>query len=243
MKSHSFRMFPFLFGVLFLAAACNNESSTDSAANKDTASNNSTAPTSTVVTTPQHMVLIKHKVKDFAAWKMEYEAHDSVRLANGLHNYVIGRQVGDSSTVLVALKADDMDKAKTFVKDPSLKQRMQKGGVIGTPSIQFVTMTYQDTVAVSSTIRSETVFSVKDWAAWEKNFKDGEQERIDNGITVRAYGHDPDDDKKVRLVTAITDTAKARAYWDSDMLKKRRADGGVMGTPERFVFTVVQRYQ
>lgn len=41
----------------------------------------------------------------------------------------------------------------------------------------------------------------------------GKQERLDNGVTDRAYGHDADDNKKVSLVTAVTDTAKAFAYY------------------------------
>lgn len=243
MKCSPFRIFSFLSVLLFFAASCNNESKTESTDSDSLNKTNETvASTSTIVTTPQHMVLVKHRVKDFAAWKAGYDAHDSARLANGLHNYVISRGLEDSSMVMVAIKADDMDKAKAFTKDASLKQVMQKAGVVGSPVIQYVTMTFQDTAAISSPFRSETVFRVKDWTAWEKNFKDGEQERIDNGITVRAYGHDPDNDTRVRLVTALIDTAKARAYWNSDMVKKRRAAGGVIGEPERFVFRVVQRY-
>ncbi len=61
-------------------------------------------------------------------------------------------------------------------------------------------------------------------------------------LTARVIGHDPDDNKKVSLVTAVIDTAKAFAYWKSDALKKRREAGGVIGEPERFVFQVVKRY-
>ena len=75
-----------------------------------------------------------------------------------------------------------------------------------------------------------------------KAFEDAKQERLDNGIAVRAYGHNSDNDKKVVLVTAIMDTAKAFAYYKSDMLKKRRAESGVIGEPERFLYRVVQRY-
>jgi hypothetical protein len=245
MKSPLLRMLSFS-ALLFLVSACNNESSKDSTVTNDSTSTataaSTDANTNTTVTTPQNMVIAKHRVKDFAAWKSSFDEHDSLKLANGLHNYVIGRSIDDSNMVLVALKADDMDKAKAFAKDASLKQAMQKGGVMGTPSFHYITMTFQDTAHISSMLRSETTFNVKDWAQWEKNFKEGEQERIDNGVTVRAYGHDPDDDKKVRLVVALTDTAKARAYWNSDMLKKRREASGVTSTPDRFVFRVVQRY-
>jgi hypothetical protein len=199
-------------------------------------------PKITTITTPQSMMVATHKVSNYAKWKTSYDAHDSARLANGIHSYVIGRGEKDSNMVLVAVKVDDMAKAKAFAKDPSLKQAMQKGGVTGAPSFTFVTMTFQDTAAISSDLRSRTTFTVKDWNAWQKAFQEGEQERKDNGITVRAFGHDADDDKKIVLVTAIMDTTKAYAYWKSDMLKQRRAASGVVGEPERFVYRVVKRY-
>jgi hypothetical protein len=236
----------FVAGTLFFLTACNNSetSKTDATATDSSANTSATpvTPASTTITTPQNMVVIRHKVKNFNTWKMAYDAHDSARVAAGLHNYVVSRGLEDTSTVMVALKADDMAKAKAFANDPGLKTAMQKGGVLGTPSIQFVVMTFQDTAHINSTIRSVTWFNVKDWAAWETGFKQGEQERIDNGIALRAYGHSADDDKKVSVVTAIMDTAKAQAYWKSDMLKKRREASGVTSTPERFVYTVVQRY-
>jgi len=217
------------------------KTSTDTTA-KDSTAMNAAPATSTVITTPQNMMIAKHKVANFAKWKTSYDEHDSMRLVNGIHSYIIGRGMQDSNMVLVAVKVDDMTKAKAFAKDPSLKKAMQKGGVTGTPSFSFVTMTFQDTAVINSDIRSRTTFKVKDWDAWQKAFEEGKQERLDNGITVRAYGHDVDDDHKVVLVTALMDTAKANAYWKSDMLKKRRAAGGVIGEPDRFVYRVVQRY-
>src|SRR5206468_10048183 len=116
----------------------------------------------------------------------------------------------------------------------------QKGGVTGEPTISFITATWRDTAAVSSPIRSRTTFTVKDWDAWQKNVEESRQERLDNGITDRAYGHDADDNKKVSLVTALIDTAKAFAYYKSDALKKRREAGGVIGEPKRFLYSVVK---
>jgi hypothetical protein len=232
--------------MLFFLNACNNSSDSQTDANDSTdttAGNTAATPAvNTIITQPQAMVVVRHKVKDYDAWLPAYEAHDSARLANGLHSYVISRGVDNPNDVLVALKADDMAKAKAFIKDPALKSAMQKSGVTGNPVISFLNVTFQDTVKVPTDLRSMTTFNVKDWADWEKNFKAGEQERISNGITVRQYGHDADDNKKIRLVTAIADTAKAYAYWKSDALKQRRAAGGVIGEPERFVFRIVKRY-
>jgi hypothetical protein len=83
---------------------------------------------------------------------------------------------------------------------------------------------------------------VKDFDAWQKSFEAGKQERLDNAITDRVVGHDVDDNKKVMLVTAVLDTAKAFAYYKSDGLKKRREAGGVIGTPARFLYRIVKRY-
>jgi len=212
--------------------------------NADTAAASSeiAAPVNTIITTPQGMMTARHKVADYAKWKPNYDAHDSMRLANGIHSYVIGRGVQDSNMILVAVKVDDVAKAKAFAKDPSLKQAMQKGGVKGTPAFRYATMVFQDTANVGPVPRSMATFTVKDWAAWEQKFLEGKQARLDNGITVRAYGYDPDDNKKVVVVTALLDTAKANAYWKSDAFKERVAASGVIGQPERFVFNVVQRY-
>lgn len=234
--------------VSFALSSCNgnNEGAGAEKTSSDTAATTTLTadpvPASTIITTPQSILMVKHKVANFAKWKASYDAHDSMRLSAGLHNYVIGRGVDDSNMVMVAVKADDMAKAKAFTSNASLKAAMQKGGVTSKPSFYFLTASFQDTVLVNSSVRSLTTSTVKDWDAWVKGFTEGMQERIENGITDRVYGHDADNDKKVMLVTAILDSAKAAAYWNSDMLKKRRAASGVIGVPERFMFRIVQRY-
>ena len=247
MISSRFLPASFLTAALFLFSCNGNDKSTSNDTTASDSTSTTTATTepvaaSTIVTTPQSMLVVTHKVNNFAKWKTSYEGHDSMRLVNGLHNYVIGRGLQDSNMVLVAVKADDMAKAKAFAKDPSLKAAMQKGGVTGTPTIEFVTMTFQDTAIISSPLRSRTTFAVKDWDAWQKAFEEGKQERTDNGIMVRAFGHAADDNKKVILVTALMDTAKAFAYYKSDLLKKRREASGVIGEPKRFLYRMVQRY-
>ncbi len=247
MKRSRFTGVLFCAAMLFFLTSCGGDGSKEkTSTDSTTAESTTTAVTpeiNTIITTPQNMMVATHKVSNFAKWKTSYDEHDSLRLANGIHSYVIGRGLYDTNMVLVAVKCDDMAKAKAFAKDPSLKQAMQKGGVTGTPSFTFATMTFQDTAVISPDIpRSRTTFTVKDWDAWQKSFEEGRQQRLDNGITVRAYGHDPDDNKKVVLVTAVMDTAKAFAWYESDELKKRREAGGVIGEPKRFLFRVVQRY-
>lgn len=236
--------------LLLLFSSCGggtdkkSEPADSPAATTDSATQTTSIPATvnTIITTPANMAIITHKVKDYSKWLAGYESHDSARLANGLHNYVIGRGFADTNMVLIALKVDDVAKAKAFAKDANLKTAMQKAGVIGAPEITVGVATWQDTVALPGAIRSRTTFTVKDWDIWLKAFEEGRQERIDNGIVDRVISHDADDNKKIGLVTAVTDTTKAFAYYKSDALKKRRETSGVTSEPKRFLFTIVKRY-
>jgi hypothetical protein len=229
--------------VLFLTSCGSGgdkTSATDTTKAADTTAK--APPVNTIVTTPQNMVVVTHKVADYAKWLAGYEAHDSARLAAGLHNYVIGRGIPDSNLVMIALKVDDTTKAKAFEKTPGLKEAMKKAGVIGAPTMTLVTETWQDTAKIETTLRSRTSLMIKDWDVFVKAFEEGKQERIDNGLSDRVIGHDLDDNKKAYIVYAISDTAKAFAYFKSDALKKRREAGGVVGQPVRIFYRIAKHY-
>jgi hypothetical protein len=247
---HSPRMTPaLLLAVVFMMAACNNqnqnkgnETDTTKTTSTEAGTTTATTPASTIVNTPQNMLVILQKVANYTKWKMVYDSRDSARMAAGVHPYVIGRGLQDSNMVQVTLKVDDTAKAIAFMKDPGLKAAMQKGGIIGAPRMSLVTVTFQDTATIPSKLRSSVMLTVKDWDSWLKSFQAGNQQRIDNGITVRAYGYDAKDKNKVRVVTALVDSARAVAYFKSDTLKKRMATSGVVGQPNRFLYRIVQRY-
>lgn len=232
----------------FLFSSCGggDEKTTDTATTTDsTVTSESPAtsetPVSTVNTNPQTIMIVRHKVNDFDKFKASYDEHDSLRQAFGMHSYVIGRGADDANMVMVAVRADDVDKAKAFAKDASLKAAMKKAGVTGAPSIGLTTFVYIDS-AEKSDLRAMMNFTVKDWDTWKKAFDNSTQVRKDNGLSERAYGYDVDDNHKVTLVLGINDTAKANAFWKSDLVKQRRAEGGVEGEVKRFIYHVVQKY-
>lgn len=243
MKLSGFSTALFYVGAVTLLTSCGsggNEKTTDSTATSDTAAK--TQAVNTIVTTPVNVEVITHKVADYPKWLAAYEAHDSARLAHGLHNFVIARGFEDSNMVMVVTKVDDTAKAKEFAKDPGLKAAMKKGGVIGVPTITLYTETWQDTANIGPALRSATTVTVKDWNLWRQAFDSGHQERMANGIADRVVGHELDDNTKVSVVTALTDTAKAFAYHKSEALKKRHAAEGIIGEPHRFFFRIVKVY-
>ncbi|HLX90192.1 MAG TPA: hypothetical protein VKR32_00835 [Puia sp.] len=244
MKQSRFTGWSFSAALIIFLSSCGGNGNGNASTADSTAANDSAAKAaSTIISTPQNMVVVTHKVKNYATWLTAYDAHDSARVASGLHNFVIGRGLQDSNVVMVALRIDDTAKAKAFIKDPGLKKAMEKGGVVGPPMISFITITWQDTAMIDSKLRSIVSMEVKDWSVWLKGFQDSKQERLNNGITDRAVGHDLDDDKKVNVVTVISDSAKAFAYYKSEALKNTRQKGGVIGEPSRFIYWVAKVYR
>lgn len=252
MNQHKLISLLFCSAMMFFLISCGGggseeKSTTDTTATKtDTTTATSTMPqpaASAITTTPQDLMVATHKVKDFAKWKASYDANDSLRTAGGVRSYVVGRGAQDTSMVLVAVKVDDMQKAKAFSSSPALKKAMQQGGVIGTPTIKMFTLVFRDTGNINpGELRVRTNITVKDWDKWQHMFDSTRQLNEDNGLKLRAYGHETADNHKVLIVSEVTDTAKAHAYFSSDLLKKRRMASGVVGEPQRFMYHLVQQY-
>ena len=190
--------------------------------------------------TPKDVITIKHKVANYAKWKVGYDSGDSIRLANGLHSYVIGRGLEDSNMVMVAMFMDDIDKAKAFAANPVLKEQMKKAGVISTPEIDYIHRVSSDTTTLPSMDRVVIKHKVKDFDVWKKVYDDHKQARMDAGLTDRSVSHTVGDNHRVSLVFAFSDMAKAKAFMNSKDLADKMKAGGVEGPPTSFMYRVVQ---
>ena len=225
-------------GILFFSSC---KSGKDKEADKPAAENTKTE-TVTAPSGPTEVMIVKHHVADYAKWKQGYDGHDSARLANGLHSYVITRGVDDSNLVLVAMIMDDVDKAKAMAADPGLKNVMKKAGVTGAPEIDFIHSVMNDTTALQTTTRVMVRSKVKDWDAWKKSFDGHIQKRIDAGLSDRVVAYSIGDNHRVTLVFAVADMDKAKAFMNSQDLKDKMKEAGVEGPPDIYFYRVVQRY-
>ena len=243
MKQYKFFAILLITAGTFLLGSCNSgkDKKTEDAMTDTTTI---TAPdvTATAPSGPTSVMLVRHKVANYAKWKPGYEAHDSMRVANGLHNYVIGRGVEDSNTILVALLMDDVDKAKAFAASPDLKAKMKEVGVTGTPVIDFLHSVMNDTTALQATVRLMVRSKVKDWDAWKKSFDGHLQKRIDAGLTDRVISHTVGDNHNVTLVFEVADMEKAKAFLNSQDLKDKMKEAGVEGQPDIFFYKIAQKY-
>ena len=242
MKRFRLLLLPLLAAMsVFLTNCADDDDATTDATSGDTAVAATPAQEAVAPAAPTNMMIVRHKVKDFAKFKQSYDSNDSLRQANGIHSFVIGRGVDDPNMVLVATKVDDLEKAKAFSKSDDLKNAMEKAGVSGKPNIVLTTVPFLNT-ASSGDLRSMSFLTVKDYDSWKASFDTAKQYRMDNGLEDRAVGYDVDNKNKVIYVGTVLDSAKVRAYQKSDGLKQRLKNSGVEGNVERFWYRVVQTY-
>ena len=214
-----------------LLLSCNN--STDEKKAADTAA---AKPVDTVAAKPAFkpfdVLVVEHKVKNYAKWKEAYMAHDSVRKAYALTDFGLGRGIEDSNMVFVLEKVDDVAKAKAFEVLPNLKEAMKKAGVTGPPTFALHHVIRSDDSETPVMDRLAVSHHVKDFDAWLKVFDgEGPAARASYGLVDRGLARGVDDPNMVTVVFAVTDAAKAKARSTSPELKKLMDSAGVDSKP------------
>ncbi len=82
-------------------------------------------------------VRISFKVKDWDVWKKTFDENKQIRMDAGLIDRAVGHDINDNHMAAIVMAVTDMKKAEEFEKSPGLKERMEKGGVVGPPSIFY----------------------------------------------------------------------------------------------------------
>ena len=77
---------------------------------------------------------VRQSVSDYDAWEPAFVGHDAVRRSHGATGH---RVLRDGNDVLVLIDFPDEQSAHGFTEDPSLRDAMVKGGVVGAPDISF----------------------------------------------------------------------------------------------------------
>ena len=232
-----------MISAVFFTTACNN-AATDKEASADTVITTKPEDKPAVSTpaafVPFKVITVTQTVKDFAAWKIVYDANDSMRLANGLTKLAICRDDANPNKVYVFLKIADLQKAKDFAASPALKAAMLKAGGVGLPTFLYSDVPRFEESPVELKGRVRIACKVKDFDAWLKGYDaEGKATRAVNGLVDRAISRNINEPNLIYITFAISDLAKAKARFNSPELKKIREDAGVISEPVIDFYTSV----
>lgn len=83
-------------------------------------------------------VLVQQKVADFAQWKPVFDSAFLFRKQCGEQAYKLFRDVKDPNDVTLVLEFSNVECAQKFIASETLRTEMQKAGVIGEPSVKYM---------------------------------------------------------------------------------------------------------
>jgi heme-degrading monooxygenase HmoA len=84
------------------------------------------------------VLITLHKVEDYAKWKTEFDSGMDMRKEAGEKSYQVFHIDDDSNNLAILFEWDNLDNARKFMESNKLREKMQKGGVIGEPEIRFL---------------------------------------------------------------------------------------------------------
>ncbi len=82
-------------------------------------------------------LVVRHKVKDFEAWKKVYESHRGKQREAALTERHVLRSVDDPMQTIVIFEAADLGKARAFAASADLRDTMMRAGVVDMPDVYF----------------------------------------------------------------------------------------------------------
>ena len=84
------------------------------------------------------MLIVRHKVKDYAKWRPVFDAHVQKQKAAGLSHPRVMRSADDKNELVIMFDDMDTKKAREFAASEDLKETMMKAGVSDKPTIYFL---------------------------------------------------------------------------------------------------------
>jgi catechol 2,3-dioxygenase-like lactoylglutathione lyase family enzyme len=83
------------------------------------------------------IIMVQHTVRDYDAWKAVFDEHRAIRAQHGATGHDLYRGLEDRNAVTAVNYFPSKEQAEAFASDPSLKEAMERGGVISEPRITW----------------------------------------------------------------------------------------------------------
>jgi len=83
-------------------------------------------------------VIVRHKVRDFDAWKPLFYADAKRQRDASCTRWYLTRNKHEKNELVIVFDCEDLEKAKTVFSDPSLAELMTRAGVVDQPTMFFL---------------------------------------------------------------------------------------------------------
>jgi hypothetical protein len=83
--------------------------------------------------------ILTHEVKNYPEWRVIFDSDKERRLKAGIRMNKVYQSADNPNKITMIGKASSLEVFQSFMSDPELKEKMEKGGVISMPEVRFVT--------------------------------------------------------------------------------------------------------
>ncbi len=84
-------------------------------------------------------MLIRHRVRDYDAWKKVFDDFIETRRESGETSWRIWHTDDDPNNLVLLFAFKSLEQAKSFMARPDLKDAMERAGVAEPPEIYYLT--------------------------------------------------------------------------------------------------------
>jgi len=180
--------------------------------------------------TPNAAALITHQVRNYDAWRADFDAHRVAREEAGILGHHVNRAASDPNTVSVYLPAPTQEALQRFAAASDLRDVMKKAGVVGEP--QIVPLTPKEDLTVKQPLAGAIVIhEVKDYGTWKAAFDADKGTREKAGIIGHAVNQRADNAQVVIVYLQAKSQNALKAFTSSSDLKETMQRAGVVGAP------------
>lgn len=82
-------------------------------------------------------IIVEHTVREYGTWKAVFDEHEEIRRRYGATGHEVYRGLDDPNVITVVNHFSSAEDARRFADDPTLREAMRRGGVIGEPRITW----------------------------------------------------------------------------------------------------------
>lgn len=88
---------------------------------------------------PPAAAIVSHTCSDVDQWKAAFDSDEPARRAAGILGHHINHAADDSKQITIFMAMSDLEKGRAFVESPELAAAMRNGGILGPPTVSWVT--------------------------------------------------------------------------------------------------------
>jgi hypothetical protein len=176
-------------------------------------------------------VAVTHTVKDYGEWLKVYN-----KVSDPASRISIYASPDDPNLITVFALTKTHEAARNAFSSQEFKTVLATSGVTSEPVFRYYDIKYQDSEKTDKKYRLGVSHPVKDYSQWKRIFDEDEKIRSDAGLQLRAISTSAEDPSMVHIMFATNDVDRAKDLIHSNDLKKRMAEGGVIGEPTLTVF-------